>query len=204
MRNKKDGTKFLHSFPEVTDSKKLREVLVTVDRNLRQDKDLVNDPAAVFMMGVLEAKIGGEEYFLVASSGRTAQSWIQGKHLDGISYQRGKWKVTEPDIPTSRDKWWTVQGKTVSLGADIAGVTRPCSAVKLLLGLGEKELAWNEVGYLRMSEMVYVGPKAEDARHMRTWHGAGATNSWTAHSCDACEARIPYLICDVPTNRFND
>ncbi|MGA5129702.1 hypothetical protein ACPCTO_07840 [Streptomyces olivoreticuli] len=203
-RNKKDGQKFLHSFPEVTDSENLRQVLVTVDRNLRQDKELMKDPAAVFMMGVLEAKIGNREYFFVASSGRTPQPWIQDKHLAGISYQKGKWKVVNPGIPDRRDGWWTVQRKQVTLGADIAGVTRPCSAVKLLLGLGDEKPTWNQVEYLRMSEMVYVGPKAEDTKHMRAWHGEGATNSWTAHSCDACEARIPYLICDVPDNRFND
>ncbi|MEU8784126.1 hypothetical protein [Streptomyces sp. NPDC048637] len=202
-RNKKekDKGKLLHGIPQVTDSAQLRNVLVTIDRNLREDRDLMNDPAAVFMMGVLEARIGGREYFLIASSGRTADPWIREKHLKGISYHQGAWEPVNPALPGGHRGWLTVRGENVDLDANTAGVTRPCSAMKLLLGLGGKRLEWKSVEYLRMSEMVYVGPEADDAG-MRQWHGKGATNSWTAHSCNACEARIPYLICDVPANRI--
>ncbi|MDT0454423.1 hypothetical protein RM550_01545 [Streptomyces sp. DSM 41527] len=204
-RNKKDKNKgkLLHGIPEVTDSEQLRSVLVTIDRNLRQDQDLMKDPDAVFMMGVLEAKISGREHFLIASSGRTAEPWIREKHLNGISYHQGAWETVNPAPPAGHRGWLTVRGETVDLAPNVAGVTRPCSAVKLLLGLGGKRLEWKSVEYLRMSEMVYVGPEADDAG-MRNWHGKGATNSWTAHSCDACQARIPYLICDVPTNQIVD
>ncbi|MGW2598775.1 hypothetical protein [Streptomyces klenkii] len=188
----------------MTDSENLRSVVGQISDNLRKDKSLVGDQTAVFMMGVLEAKISGREYFLVASSGRTPEPWIKDKHLDGITYHPGKWKQVNPALPANNKGWLTVRGEKVDLGAGITGVTRPCSAVKLLVGLGEMHLGWKSVDYLRMSEMVYVGADATDADHMRTWHGHGATNSWTAHSCDACEARIPYLICDVPPNRFAD
>ncbi|WP_327158357.1 hypothetical protein [Streptomyces tubercidicus] len=198
VRNKKDQGKLLHGIPELTDSAKLRSVVGQIKDNLMQDKSLVGDPAAVFMMGVLEARISGREYYLFASSGRTAEPWIKPKHLDGITYHPGKWTLANPAIPANNRGWLTVRGEKVDLGADIQGVTRPCSAMKLLLGLGAMHLDWKSVDYVRMSEMVYVGPKAEDAKQMRVWHGHGATNSWTAHSCDACEARIPYLICDVP------
>ncbi|UKY48510.1 hypothetical protein [Streptomyces inhibens] len=204
-RNKKDKSKgkLLHGIPEVTDSAQLRNVLVTIDRNLRQDHDLMNDPAAIFMMGVLEARIGGREYFLIASSGRTADPWIREKHLSGISYHQGAWESVNPTIPAGHRGWMTIRGEKVDLNTNIAGVTRPCSAMKLLLGLGGKRLEWKSVEYLRMSEMVFVGPDADDAE-MRQWHGKGATSSWTAHSCNACEARIPYLICDVPVNQIVD
>ncbi|MEU5189625.1 hypothetical protein AB0G83_21100 [Streptomyces klenkii] len=203
-RNKKDKGKLLHGIPEVTDSEDLRSVVGQIGANLRKDKSLVGDPTAVFMMGVLEAKINQHEYFLVASSGRTPEPWIKDKHLDGITYHPGKWTQVNPTLPANNQGWLTVRGEKVNLGDGIAGVTRPCSAVKLLVGLGKMGLKWQNVDYLRMSEMVYVGAGATDADHMRTWHGQGATNSWTAHSCDACEARIPYLICDVPRNRFAD
>ncbi|MBB5119351.1 hypothetical protein AF335_20940 [Streptomyces eurocidicus] len=199
VRNKKESEKgkLLHGIPELTDSAKLRGVVGQIKDNLMRDKSLVGDPAAVFMMGVLEAKINGGEYYFYASSGRTAEPWIKPKHLDGITYHQGKWTLANPTLPMNNKGWLTVRGEKVNLDEDIQGVTRPCSAVKLLVALGEKHLDWNSVDYVRMSEMVYVGPKAEDARYMRAWHGQGATNSWTAGSCDACQARIPYLICDV-------
>ncbi|MEV6670620.1 hypothetical protein [Streptomyces sp. NPDC051162] len=203
-RNKKDKGKLLHGIPEVTDSEKLRSVVGQIGDNLRKDKSLVGDQKAFFMMGVLEAKISGHEYFLVASSGRTAEPWITAKHLDGITYHPGKWAQVNPDLPKNNKGWLTVRGEEVDLGTGIAHVTKGCSAVKLLLGLGKKHLDWKSVDYLRMSEMVYVGADATDADVMRAWHGHGATNSWTAHSCDPCEARIPYLICDVPANLIVD
>ncbi|WP_149183099.1 hypothetical protein [Streptomyces sp. TRM49041] len=209
-RNKKDkGGKLLHGIPEVTDSAQLRNVLVTIDHNLRQDQDLINNPKASFMMGALEARISGGEHFLIASSGSpnaeepwTAR-WIQDKHLAGISYHEGAWKTVNPRLPEDHTGWVTVRGERVDLDPQHRGLKKGCAAVKLLLGLGEKQLPWNSVDYLRMSEMVYVGPEADHTR-MRPWHGQGATNSWTAHSCDACQARIPYLICDVPANRIVD
>ncbi|MEU3991994.1 hypothetical protein AB0F24_27175 [Streptomyces platensis] len=156
------------------------------------------------MMGVLEAKVSGHEYFLVASSGgEKTDPWIREKHLNGISYHQGAWETVNPTLPTGHSNWWTVRHETVDLDPNIARVTKPCAAIKLLLGLGDKRLEWKSVEYLRMSEMVYVGPEADSAG-MRQWHGKGATNSWTAHSCNRCEARIPYLICDVPANRIVD
>ncbi|WP_330316063.1 hypothetical protein [Streptomyces platensis] len=205
-RDKEDKGKgkLLHGTPEVTDSEQLRGVLVTIDRNLRQDHDLMADDKAVFMMGVLEAKVSGHEYFLVASSGgEKTDPWIREKHLNGISYHQGAWETVNPTLPTGHSNWWTVRRETVDLDPNIARVTKPCAAIKLLLGLGDKRLEWKSVEYLRMSEMVYVGPEADSAG-MRQWHGKGATNSWTAHSCNRCEARIPYLICDVPANRIVD
>ncbi|AJC61672.1 hypothetical protein [Streptomyces sp. 769] len=202
-RNKKAGGKLLHGIPEVTDSKQLREVLVRIDRNLRQDEALMQDETASFIMGVLEAKIGGKEYFLVASSGRNPDPWIEKKHLDGITYHPGAWETVNPQVPERHTGWWTVRNENVDLDTSIRSVSNPCAAIKLLLGLGRKKPAWKSVEYLRMSEMVFVGRAADDPSK-RQWHGKGATSSWTAHSCDACEARIPYLICDVPANQIVD
>ncbi|MFJ3952865.1 hypothetical protein ACIPXV_22960 [Streptomyces libani] len=207
-RDKEDKGKgkLLHGIPEVTDSEQLRGVLVAIDRNLRQDQDLMKDKRAHFMMGVLEARISGREYFLIASSGReSGDPWIREKHLNGISYHQGAWETVDPPVPKIHRGWLTVRGETVDLDPKMAQthVEMKCAAIKLLLGLGGKRLEWKSVEYLRMSEMVYVGPEA-DGVTFRKWHGKGATNSWTAHSCDACEARIPYLICDVPANRIVD
>ncbi|MFD3421027.1 hypothetical protein [Streptomyces decoyicus] len=201
------GGKLLHSIPEVADSAQLRNVLVAIDRNLRQDRDLVGNTKASFMMGVLEAKVAGREYFLVASSGWDRDretAWIQDKHLGGISYRKGRWETVTPKVPATHTGWWTIRGEKVDLDSKVANVQMACAAVKLLLGLGEKtkDREWKAVEYLRMSEMVFVGPDTNDPK-MRKWHGQGATSSWTAHSCDACQARIPYLICDVPANQIS-
>ncbi|QIY58351.1 hypothetical protein HEP86_32460 [Streptomyces sp. RPA4-5] len=169
----------------------------------------MKDPDAAFMMGVLEARIGGREYFLIASSGGRKNQplvpWIKQKHLGGISYHQGAWESVNPTIPVTHRGWVTIRGEKVDLGTHIApeDVGRRCSAIKLLLGLGGKRLEWKSVEYLRMSEMVFVGPEADNLK-MRPWHGMGAINSWTAHSCNVCEARIPYLICDVPANQIVD
>ncbi|GAA0349636.1 hypothetical protein [Streptomyces blastmyceticus] len=200
----------LHGIPEVTDNADLRNVLRTIGDNLKADKDLTGNPHASFMMGVLEAEIKETRYYFVASSGNykdsdtewTQESWIQSEHLKGISYHRGKWTMVNPTVPNGSTGWLTVRGAKVGLDAGIPDVGKKCSAIKLLLALGNAHPDWG-TAKLHMSEMVYVGSAATSPR-MRKWHGEGATNSWTAHSCDACEARIPYLICDVPDNRFTN
>ncbi|WP_261568369.1 hypothetical protein [Frankia gtarii] len=208
-KKKTDG-KPLHGIPELVDSADLRGVLRTVDDNLRSDSELTGDPDCGFMMGVLEARIDNKEYYLIASSGwnkKLEGPWIQPKHLKNITYHRGEWETVNPKIPDQekREEWWTVRGARVELSPTVDNLTKPCSAIKLLLGLGAKKLAWNSVGYVRMSEMAYVGSNASAKIRaiFKNWHGKGATNSWTAHSCKECEARVPYLICDVPTNMID-
>ncbi|MCC3772073.1 hypothetical protein [Streptomyces sp. UNOC14_S4] len=203
-RNREDEGKALHGIPELTDSERLREVVARIGENLRQDRGLTGDPAAVFLLGALEARIDGKDHFLVASSGRTADPWLRDEHLDGITHHPGEWQQVNPAVPADRTGWLTVRGEKVDLSVGVEDVGRPCPAVKLLLGLGQLRLDWESVEYVRVSEMAYVGPGAEDTDHVRTWRGRGAAGSWTAHSCDSCEARIPYLICDVPAHRIVD
>ncbi len=209
FRSRKESSgRPLHGIPELVDSANLREVLRIVDSNLRSDSELTGDPDCGFMMGVLEARINNKDYYLVASSGwnkKLAGPWIQPKHLKGITYHPGAWETVNPKIPEDEKGWWTVRGEKVDLSPTTVNVTKACAAIKLLLGLGAKKLAWNSVGYVRMSEMAYVGANASGKIRdiFKPWHGKGATNSWTAHSCRECEARVPYLICDVPTNRFD-
>src|SRR5262245_52722470 len=85
LRNKKESNgRPLHGVPELVDSENLRQVLCIIDYNLRQDEELTGDPRAAFMMGVLEASVGGKQYYLVGSSGMadgepTTTGWIQPK-----------------------------------------------------------------------------------------------------------------------------
>ncbi|WP_190021204.1 hypothetical protein [Streptomyces hiroshimensis] len=203
----------LHGIPELTDSPELREkVIGPIWTNLKTDRDLLDGrDRDWFMMGVLEAKIGNKEHLLVASSGGPNNlPWITGKHLKGIAYKRG-WTLAEtPEsriaVPATQNGWRTVMGMDVQLaGVPVQNIGQPCAAVKLLLKLAELNTAHEKVRDLHISEQVVVyGDRIPP--NMRQYHGKGADGSpsstWTAHSCAQCEARIPYLICDVPANQI--
>ncbi|MFI0910790.1 hypothetical protein [Streptomyces abikoensis] len=224
FRNKKVGGQLIHGIPELPDSPKLREAVGRVRDALQAapPADMGDDKNA-FMVGVLEARVSGKDYCLVASSGRP-KSWVEKRHLSNISYRQGSWEIVHPRIPEADQKdrkwdidWKTVAGEKINIpipqGRDQAGrkavdrINAPCAAMKLLLGLREKvaqQGKWGRVEYVRMSEQVYVRNGVKVPENMRKYQGKGKDGSysgtWTAQSCDACTLRIPYLICDVPDN----
>ncbi|MEU1377776.1 hypothetical protein ABZ442_29605 [Streptomyces triculaminicus] len=216
-----------HGIPEISDSDKLRTVVGEVMAGVRQDR-AATLAADAFMIGALEARIGGRDYYFVTSSG---QQSIRKEHLGGISYHRGSWElvhVDPPRIPINpkqrpemgidewrrravwEGSWKTVRGEKVDIpvmpgGRMLKNIDQPCSAIQLLLALSDRlsgQGKWGKVDYVRMSEQYYIG--RDNTTASRQWHGQGNTCSWTAHSCEPCEARIPYLICDVPANAIPD
>ncbi|MFF4407838.1 hypothetical protein [Streptomyces sp. NPDC001404] len=204
---RRDKEKPRHSVPELVDSEKLRGAVGEL-RDAILAKGKFEDEA--FMLGVLEAKVRGREYYLAAcSSGRIDIS----PYLGQISYHKGSWKLpaTEAAVPRidggrwTGDGWRTIKWEKVDIplqegGQAIPHIDQTCAAMKLLLGLGclLRGDAWGAVEYVRMSEMYYVGPQNTTAS--RQWHGEGETCSWTAHSCRPCNIRIPYLLCDIASN----
>ncbi|GGX47973.1 hypothetical protein [Streptomyces noursei] len=214
-RNTKSGP-FVHGLKELTDSEKLRQVLARVAHNLQQDKDLIekNPEQAYFMMGALEAQVAGEQYFLISSSGRQGLvPWIETKHLDGIPYHPGKWEIVNSQVPETPDRGWTtLMGQKADLTPICEAlregqqcdkvIGQPCAAIKLLRTLADRNKNGRPINRLYMSEMVYVHGTAKVPQNLRAYHGNGNTCSWTAHSCDKCEKRIPYLLCTVPLDHI--
>ncbi|MEU2873960.1 hypothetical protein ABZ769_32990 [Streptomyces olivoreticuli] len=204
----RSGSKPRHSVPELVDNKHLRDTVGEIYHAMQADKKLA--PDAAVMLGVLEARVRGNEYYFAAcSSGLIDIS----PYLKEITYHKGAWQVAKPAVPSVKKKplrwdgqWKTIKGEKVDIpltanGVEIPHLDQTCAAVKLLLELGNrvsKSGKSGQVEYVRMSEQYYVGP--ENTTASREWHGKGATCSWTAHSCGPCNIRIPYLICDVPSN----
>ncbi|MFC4514715.1 hypothetical protein [Streptomyces sp. NPDC000405] len=165
-----------------------------------------------FMIGVLEAKIRGVEYRFVASSAKQNPPWVQQRHLRSLD-QPKNWTLTDRPLPNSRLGWKNIRWGNIDLPDTITGVTSQCAAMKLLLALSDKVAGsspWGPVEYVRIVEEYYRGPdfvpemdkKTGKPKEQIAWRGEGSSGkgpgSWTAHSCGPCEARIPYLICDLP------
>ncbi|MFF4155881.1 hypothetical protein [Streptomyces sp. NPDC001678] len=186
-----------HDVPQLTESDELRRVLGTVVAALRQDTSVTTK---AFMIGALEARINNKQYRLVASSGRQETPWVTKAHIPS------GWKIVEPALPNDRTGWWNIRGDRVDF-PEMAGVTRPCAAMKLLLGLAREIPKWGSVQHVFLAEEYFKGKAyVPDPRNPepRQWRGKGDLCSYTAESCDQCEARIPYLICDVPANAVPD
>ncbi|GAA2590391.1 hypothetical protein [Streptomyces tubercidicus] len=212
-----------HSIPEITDSQGLRNAVGELRNALLASGEF---KTRSFMLGVLEAKVRGQEYYLAACSNNHIDI---GPHLKEITQHKGKWKAANRRTPevdfgstplkwksgttgNPEPEWRTIKWEKVDIPLpenthnevsrrSVNDLNKSCAAMKLLLELGDllrQNQAWGPVEYVRMSEQVYAAP--EDPEGLRTWHGKGATCSWTAHSCDGCMERIPYLICDVPAN----
>ncbi|WP_165977299.1 hypothetical protein [Nonomuraea diastatica] len=225
-----DG-KLIHQVPEVLDNEKLRETAGKIIDRLKEDGSLFpkNPDKAFFMIGVLEVIIGGKSKFFASSSGyknrELHQNWLKPGHLERVTYHKGKWEVTHPEIPNQANGWKTILGYEALIPPDVHKEIRPCAAIRLL-----RQVALSNTGHqpntgrrpntgrqpntghlpitgLKMAEMVFVGKDIDVAnpelqRVARNWHGKMSGSSWTAHSCDGCMKSIPYLICSRATNEF--
>ncbi|CAI7980598.1 conserved hypothetical protein [Frankia sp. Hr75.2] len=152
---------------------------------------------------------------LAAGMARLVHDWPVGAVAERRLDTGGAWQIVDPKMPAVGAEWTTITGAKVMLDPKTKGLHKPCAAMKLLPALPELKPVGKPVEYVHMSEMVFIGesvevfddpdgPKDADYRDMRVWKGTGASCSWTAHSCRPCETRIPYLICDVPTNMIGE
>ncbi|GGX42347.1 hypothetical protein [Streptomyces noursei] len=197
----------------VVDSAQLRNAVGELFHAIQASGKAADD--AKFMLGVLEAKVRGREYYLAACSSERIDI---SSYLKGITYRKGQWEVAKAQVPSVEGQkpddwsgahwvgqWKTIKGERVDIpltpgGAIVPELAMPCAAMRLLAELSSRLSqpgAWGAVEHVRMSEQYYVG---KDARSSGKWQGKGNTCSWTAHSCAGCNVRIPYLICDVGSN----
>ncbi|MCC3774427.1 hypothetical protein [Streptomyces sp. UNOB3_S3] len=206
LRCKKPRSKG-HGVPEVTESEELRRAIGLIQTTLRADTS-ERIRTGAFMIGVLQAEIRGRTYRLVASSGREANPWITADHLRSAGLKG--WTIVNPTVPDGRENWKNLRGDRIDFPTSIKGVTSPCAAMKLLLGLADaipSDPRRDGVGKVVVVEEYFKGknyvpkdPKKESPQ----WRGEGEICSWTAHSCGPCEERIPYLICNAPANAIPD
>ena len=204
----------MHQVPQVEDSPELRSTLQRISLALQADKALFPEGAdkAFFMIGALEAQVGGTELYLAAGGGSTYPAatgdWLQKKHLAHVDYRKGRWEVCHPGTPRRRDRWTTIAGYRTTLPADVHRSIRPCPAIRLLTRVGESNPGHEPIGRLRMGELVFIGKDVPlddpDVRFAaRRWQGDDTASSWTAHTCDPCNAAIPHLICTAAPDEFD-
>ena len=160
------------------------------------------------MLGALVAETsGGHTLKIVASSG-----YEMNPHVHG-------WTTADVDVPAhANGAWVNIYGDSITLkGVDRDMARKGCAAVKLLLKLGAMfaENPSKYKGYLSIAmyespatvlEMVKdrkgrikkkkkPRPTGKSAGMLEAFCGIDPEYLDAAKSCDACEARIPMMLC---------